>query len=127
MLLVLYLPMINQVFPYYLRLLAIFYGFGALIHIGDVLDLRLQFSQMGWGWRLWILYLLVGDIVACVGLALLKPFGEKTFLLIAFSQLFAYIFLSSIFGNQAMLIRFHLFSLLPYLVMKSVILIRNAV
>lgn len=103
----------------YLRVLSFFYLIGALLHLADVLGLRLQLSQMSMTWRVWIWYLLVFDFLAFVGLWRLKPWGEILFLTIASSQLIAYIGFQKIFGNQTELVVFHVVTLLIYAFLKA--------
>lgn len=104
---------------FYLRLLSILYLIGALLHVFDFFDQRLVFSEMDSIFKTWIVYLLIGDSVAAIGLWRLKKFGEITFLIIAASQLIAYGFFKSIFGNQILLIVFHVVTISIYLFLKT--------
>lgn len=91
----------------YLRFLAICYFVGFVLHAMDVLDLRLQFSQMSLIWQIWIVYLLIFDFLASVGLWLARAWGIVIFVTVAASQLIAYIFFQNIFGSQMLLVYFH--------------------
>jgi uncharacterized membrane protein (DUF2068 family) len=102
----------------YLRVLSALYFFGATLHILDILDLRLKFSGMSLGWKIWIAFLLFGDIFASIGLWNRKPFGEYGFLLISGSQLLAYSFFSNFFGKQYQLVLFHMITIIIYVVLK---------
>jgi hypothetical protein len=98
----------------YRRLLAIAYAVGALLHVADVFGLRLEFSRMPMVWKAWILFLMVGDVIAAVGLWKHRGWGVAAFLTIAFSQLFAYSFCVETFGRQSFLVGFHVVTLSVY-------------
>lgn len=102
----------------FLRMLAVFYFIGAVLHLLDVLGLRLDFSNMSFGWKIWIIFLLVGDAIASFGLWRYKKYGEYLFLLISFSQLIAYGCFEDFFGDQTVLIVFHFVCLVAYLFFK---------
>jgi len=95
----------------YLRLLAVSYAFGFALHALDVLGLRLPFSVLPLGWQVWIVYLLVLDLFAAIGLWLGRSWGIALFVLIAFSQLVAYLGFPGYFGQQTFLIGFHVVTL----------------
>lgn len=69
----------------YRRVLAILYFIGFLLHLTDVFDLRLSFSNMDSLWKIWIIFLLV-----------------------------AYVGFKRIFGDQNDLVLFHIVTLLIY-------------
>lgn len=98
----------------YLKVLACFYFVGSLLHLLDLLDLRLKFSEMSLVWQIWIIYLMVIDILAAVGLWRQKSWGILLFLTVAASQLIAYIGFVGIFGRQDSLIVFHVLTLTAY-------------
>lgn len=102
----------------YLKIIAVLYGIGAVLHLLDVFDLRLSFSEMSTAWRAWILYLLIFDSLAAFFLWQGKKAGEYLFLLVAASQLIAYVFFSSFFGSQTFLIVFHVITVVVYGVLK---------
>jgi hypothetical protein len=91
----------------YLRFLSILYLIGAILHGLDLLDLRLQFSGMSPAWKGWIVFLLVFDLIAAVGLSKRARWGIGTFLLVASAQLIAYLGFRSFFGDQWFLVVFH--------------------
>jgi hypothetical protein len=95
----------------YLKLLAVCYGIGFGLHVLDVLGLRHRFALLPPGWKAWILYLLVFDLIAAIGLWLGRTWGIATFVLIALSQLVAYLGFPAYFGKQTFLIAFHLVTL----------------
>lgn len=99
----------------YLRTLAALYFIGFLLHSLDILGLRLDFKTMSMGWKVWIVYLLVADFFAAIGLWLQKPWGVGLFLFIAISQLTAYIGYKGFFGDQTVLIAFHLTTLIMFI------------
>jgi hypothetical protein len=95
----------------FLRILALLYFIGFLLHAGDLFDLRLTFSEMNTLWKYWIIFLIFMDGGAAIGLLFRKPFGVGLFLMVAMSQLVAYIGFEKYFGSQISLIIFHLVSL----------------
>lgn len=98
----------------YLKILAGLYLIGGFLHILDLFDLRLQFSQMPTIWKIWIVYLTIFDLTASVGLWQQKNWGIFLFAIVALSQLVAYLGFMDYFGAQYPLIGFHLISLLLY-------------
>lgn len=103
----------------YLRFLSICYFIGFLLHLGDVFDLRLTFSEMNIVWQSWILFLLVGDFVTSVALWRFAIIGIWGFLLIACTQIIAYTFFSDVFGPQYFLVGFHVVTIVGYFVVGS--------
>ncbi|OFZ38269.1 MAG: hypothetical protein A2504_17850 [Bdellovibrionales bacterium RIFOXYD12_FULL_39_22] len=103
---------------HYLKLLSFLYLIGAILHLLDLLDLRLIFSEMGMIWKVWIVFLLVGDTFVSVSLWRQKLYGEIAFLTIGFSQLIAYTVFRSYFGNQTELIIFHMVTISVYALLK---------
>lgn len=98
----------------YLKILAVFYFIGGSLHILDLFDLRLKFTELSFVWKAWILYLMVVDIIAAIGLWQRKSWGVALFLLVAISQLTAYIGFIGFFGRQYSLIAFHFVTLALY-------------
>ena len=107
-----------KIMKIYLRILAVLYLIGALLHVLDLFDQRLIFSQMDSLRKAWIVYLTIGDSIAAVGLWRLKKYGEITFLVVAVSQLIAYGIFKSVFGDQTPLIIFHVVTVLLYGILK---------
>ncbi|WP_374033268.1 DUF6163 family protein [Bdellovibrio bacteriovorus] len=103
----------------YLKIMAACYFIGGLLHVLDVFDLRLKFSEMSFVWKSWILYLLVLDLVAAVGLWQRKSWGTALFLVVAMSQLIAYLGFRNIFGRQDTLIVFHVITLAVFVVLRT--------
>ncbi len=101
----------------FLRIMAVFYFIGSVIHLADLLDLRMQLSLLPLEWKVWIWYLFLSDFAAAVGLWLKKPWGQGLFVLIAISQLIAYLGLPSFFGPQPLLVVFHTATLLIYFIL----------
>lgn len=102
----------------YLKLLAFLYAIGFILHLLDLFDLRLIYTDMNTTWKFWTVYLLVFDGLAAIFLWLNKIIGEYLFILIACSQLAAYILFRNIFGEQNILILFHIVCLLTYILFK---------
>lgn len=98
----------------YLRALAAFYFIGFLLHFADFLDLRLKYSELSTGWKVWIVYLGVMDLLAAVGLWFQHAAGIALFFIVAVSQLIAYMGFKHYFGDQISLIYFHLATLAIY-------------
>lgn len=98
----------------YLKILAIFYGIGFLLHLADIFNLRLKFWQMGWLWKGWISFLLVADLATAIGLWTNKRWGIRVFIGVAVIQLVAYLGFSKFFPWQGALILFHCATLTGY-------------
>ena len=108
----------ERIFKVFLRVLSIVYGIGAGLHLADVLGLRWNFNDMNLVWKAWIIYILVGDTIAAIGLWQTRLYGEILFIFIAVSQLIAYLGFSDFFGDQGFLIAFHLVTLSIYGILK---------
>lgn len=103
-----------QPMKYYLRILSVLYFFGGALHVLDLFGLRLKFEELSLIWKIWIIYLMIFDVVAAMGLWQLKKWGVRLFLMVAASQLVAYIGFTNHFGQQTFLIVFHVVTLLIY-------------
>ena len=101
----------------YLKVIGVLYFIGFILHVLDLLGVRLNYTEMSVAWKLWIIYLTVADIVAAFGLFRGKFYGEALFLVVAFSQLLAYTVFTHIFGSQVPLIIFHLLTVGIYVVL----------
>ena len=102
----------------YLRILSSLYFMGFALHLADLLDLRLKFSEMSLVWKVWIIYLSIMDLAVSVGLWRQSKIGINLMLLVAFSQIVAYMGFKEIFGNQIILIGFHILTVGLYLILK---------
>lgn len=113
-------PMIcaKKVFSKFRIFLALSYLIGFILHLLDVMGLRLNIAELDTVWKSWIIFLLVLDLLVAVGLLLKKIWGEVLFLTVALSQLIAYIGFSSFFGDQVFLINFHLVCIFLYIYLK---------
>jgi hypothetical protein len=109
---------LNKSFSVFKIILAVLYFIGFLLHALDVMNLRLNFSDMDLIWKSWILFLLLFDLFASIGLFLKSLWGELLFILIAVAQLIAYIGFPSFFVEQEFLIYFHLICLSIYTALK---------
>ena len=109
---------LRQTFSIFKIILAVLYFIGFSLHFLDVMNLRLSFSAMDLIWKSWILFLLIFDLLASIGLFLKKSWGELLFIVIAVAQLIAYIGFPSFFGEQGFLIYFHIICLSIYTVLK---------
>ena len=100
----------------YLKILSVFYAYGALIHIADLLGLGrylgqthgLTFAQMPIAWKLATVYFSILDTIAAFGLWKGTWWGVSCFLLAAASQVVMYTALTEIFTKQPGLVVFHL-------------------
>ena len=101
----------------YLKILAICYTVGFVLHVADLTDLRLKFSQMNPLWKTWIVFLAIADLFAAVALWTNRKWGIGLFIFIASCQLIAYVGFPSLFFDQTFLIWFHLLTVGGYLLL----------
>ena len=100
----------------YLKILAVFYGYGALIHVADLFSLGhylgqshgLTFAQMPAAWKIATVYFALLDSIAACGLWTAAGWGVAAFLLAAISQMVMYTVLTATFSRQPGLVVFHL-------------------
>ena len=104
--------------PKFRIILAICYLGGFILHVLDILNLRLHFTEMDSVWKTWIIFLAIFDLLTAIGLFRKKLWGELVFLLVAVAQLVAYTRFQQIFGQQEFLIRFHTVCLGTYGILK---------
>jgi len=107
-----------KIFSRFLLVIGCLYGGGFLLHLLDIFNLRLNFSEMNTLWRSWIVFLLIFDLVAAIGLFFKKWWGQLAFLLVAICQLIAYTKFFDVFGSQELLVYFHWTTLGTYLFLK---------
>ena len=69
---------------------------------------------MSTGWKIWIVILLMADFPAAIGLWFGKTWAIALFILIAVAQLIAYVGFRGFFGEQSLLIVFHVVSLVLF-------------
>lgn len=100
----------------YLKILACLYFLGGILHVLDLFDLRLKFSELGNHWKIWISYLCLMDLITAVGLWRLKRWGIYCLFFVMISQLIVYIGFPNYFGNQYALITFHLIILITFVI-----------
>ena len=101
----------------YLRILSVFYGAGAFLHLLDIFGLRLNYAEMSLVWKAWTLFLLIADSAASLGLWNKKRWGIVMFQLIALTELIVYLTFSSTFGKQPFLVGFHILTLGLYVIL----------
>lgn len=99
-----------------IRTLAYCYLFAGFLHVLDVFDARLRFSQMEVLWQLWTVYLAFADTLAGFCLLRSSRLGELLFLTLVLSQLAVYLGWSEYFGNQFAWMGFHFLTLSIYLI-----------
>jgi len=112
----------------YLRILAVFYLYGALVHLADLLSLGhrlgqthgLAFPEMSLPWQIGTVGFAAVDLVAAAGLWLRAWWGVMAFLAAAVAQIVMYTFFAATFGNHPGLVGFHLATIAIY----GVLLIR---
>ena len=110
----------------YLKILAVFYGYGALIHVADLLSLGHylgqshghSFAQMPLVWKIATLYFAVLNTITAIGLWKGTWWGVACFLLAAGSQLVMYTALTGIFTRQLGLVIFHLVTVGLYVLLR---------
>jgi len=102
------------------RTLSLLYFIGFLLHVADFFNFRLHFSEMDNIWKAWIIFLMVADVVASIGLWKDKLFGDVVFILVAISQLIAYLFFKDFFGEQMPLVVFHFITLFIYFLLRKI-------
>ena len=108
-----------KLFSKVILMLSFTYFIVFVLHILDILNLRLQFSSMDTVWKTWIIFLLVLDLVASIGLFRKRIWGEIAFFVVALAQLVAYTKFTTIFGEQEFLIVFHCFCIGIYSVLRT--------
>lgn len=109
----------SRAFSIFKMAVGVIYFIGFFLHALDVMSLRLNFSEIDFLWKSWILFLLIFDLIASAGLILKKFWGEIAFIMVALAQLTAYLGFSSVFGEQSFLIIFHIVCLAIYGFFKS--------
>jgi hypothetical protein len=98
----------------YLKILAVFYGYGALLHFADLLSLGhslgqshvLTFVQMPIAWKIATVFFALVDSIAACGLWTGAVWGVGAFLLAATSQMVMYTVFTAIFSHQPGLVVF---------------------
>lgn len=109
-----------------LKTLAVFYGYGALIHIADLLNLGhylgqshgFTFAQMPLAWKTATVYFTIFNTIAAIGLWKGALWGMACFLLAAASQVVMYTALTEIFTKQPGLVVFHLLMVGLYMLLR---------
>jgi hypothetical protein len=72
----------------YLRILAVIYGFAAILHIGSVVGLgRVPFEEAPLSWQLSDIFYGVVDTIAAIGLFKNRPWGIAAFFVAAISEI----------------------------------------
>ncbi len=107
-----------KLFSKIILMLSFAYFIGFVLHLLDILNLRLQFSGMDTIWKAWIVLLLILDLLASIGLFRKKAWGELVFLFVAVAQIVVYTQFRSKFGEQEFLVMFHFVSIGVYGVLK---------
>lgn len=102
----------------FLKVIGVLYFAGFILHLLDVLNLRMNLSEMDFYWKMWIWYLLIFDFLTSFLIFKNKLLGEILFITVACSQLIGYCFFKDRFGEQSSLIYFHLISLFSYISIK---------
>ncbi len=110
----------------YLKILAVFYAYGALIHIADLLSLGhylgqshgFTFAQMPLAWKIATVYFTILNPIVAIGLWSGAWWGVACFLLAAVSQIIMYTALMEIFTKQTGLVVFHLVTVGLYVLLR---------
>jgi len=106
----------------YLRILAVLYGLGALVHLALWLDIPLPgdvltYSEMPPTVRPAVKLFLFLDTGTAIGLWLGRRWGITFFLMAAFGQIILYTGFSALYGQNMGLVSFHAIALLVYLIL----------
>lgn len=99
----------------YNKFISVCYFIGSVLHLLDLLDLRIKYSEMNSIWKSWIVYLFIADFIAAIGLWKNKTYGAILFFIIAASQIVAYTVFVDRFSPQPFLIYFHFITIIIYL------------
>lgn len=102
-----------------LKILAISYFFAGTLHVLDLFDVRLKFSEMDFIWQSWTIFLAFADLLVAASLWSKSRLGELTFVAVVLSQIAVYLGWADHFGNQYAWIAFHLVTLTVYLVVLT--------
>ena len=110
----------------YLKILAVFYAYGAVLHVADLLSLGhylgqfhgLTFAQMPGAWKIATVYFALLDSIAAYGLWKGAAWGVAAFLLAAVSQVVMYTVFAPTFSHQPGLVVFHLLTVGMYVVLR---------
>jgi hypothetical protein len=103
----------------YSRILAALYLISFGLHVLDVFDLRLRFSQMGTLARGWTLYLVLGDLIAAIALWRGTVLCDLIFCLIVLGQLSVFLGWAPFLPNQNFVVSFHWITLTVFLALIS--------
>lgn len=100
----------DRVSRVYFRILAAFFAMGAVLHVGDLIGLRLQyrlgmgpnlaFSEMPLQFQAATVFLAIFDTLAAIGLWRLAWWGVLSFLTLAGTELIAYARFAHYFGED---------------------------
>ncbi len=104
----------------FLRILSVLYFIGFVLHLLDLFGLRLDFVSMSIEWKAWIIFLMIGDLVASIGLWRQQKWAVFLFIGIAIFQLIAYSGLLDSPMNQVFVICFHILTVSVYFFLKQV-------
>jgi len=108
-----------RIFSRFLVVIAICYSIGFILQILDILNIRLHYSEMDNVWKAWIIFLVIFDFLAALGIFLKKRWGELFFFVVAVSQIIAYTQFQNIFQDQTFLVQFHIACLGIYAFLKA--------
>lgn len=116
---------IVKVHGIFLKFIGVLYFVGFILHVLDVLNFRMNLSEMDFYWKIWIWYLLIFDFLISFLIFKEQLLGEILFISVACSQLVAYYFFKDRFGDQSPLIYFHLICLFAYICIRALRLYLN--
>ena len=110
----------------YLKILAVFYGYGAFLHLADLLSVGhylgqshgFTFAQMPLAWKIATVYFAILNTIAGIGLWRGTWWGVACFMLAAMSQVVMYTALTETFTKQPGLVVFHLVTIGVYVLLR---------
>jgi hypothetical protein len=112
----------------YLRILAVIYGFAAILHIGSIVGLgRVPFEEAPLSWQLSDIFYGAVDTIAAIGLFKNRPWGIGAFFVAAISEILLFTLVPEWFvveAAQLTMLRgfvvYHVVALTIYFVLRRI-------
>lgn len=110
----------------FLRILAVIYAFAAILHIGSILGFgRIPFAEAPLSWQISDVFYGIVDMIAAVGLFLVRPWGIAAFFLAAISEILLFTLVPEWFVLEAQqltmlrgFIAYHVIALAIYFLLR---------
>lgn len=114
------MPILARLLPLYLKLLALFQGFGASVHLAEILGLgEVAFARQPWVWQAGHVYFGLFDAVSALGLWLGRRWGVAIWLWLVANQLVMYLGFTEVFSAQPGLLVHHAVTVAIYLLLAA--------